>query len=69
MQQQYIEHDVHAGDIKKNNKGAIIQCVSTGMTTTHSLRKIEPKGVLFVGNAMPTYEGMIIGEHSLESDM
>ena len=24
----YLEHDEFAGDIKKNNKGAIIQCVS-----------------------------------------
>ena len=27
------------------------------------------KGVLFVGSHMPTYEGMIIGEHNLESDL
>lgn len=27
FQSQYLEHDTFAGDIKKNNKGAIIQCV------------------------------------------
>ena len=27
MSQQYMEHDEFSGDIKKNNKGAIIQCV------------------------------------------
>ena len=64
-----MEHDDYAGEIKKNNKGAIIQCVSTGLTTTYALRKIEDKGVLFVGAGVPTYEGMIIGEHNLESDM
>ena len=30
MSTQYLEHDDFCGDIKKNNKGAIIQCVSTG---------------------------------------
>jgi GTP-binding protein len=39
------------------------------MTTTYSLRKIEPKGTLFVGAGVPTYEGMIIGEHVLEANM
>jgi len=64
-----MEHDEHAGEIKKNNKGAIIQCVSTGNTTTYALRKIEEKGALFVGAGVPTYEGMVIGEHVLEADM
>lgn len=69
MQQQYMEHDELAGDIKKNNKGAIIQVVSTGATTTYALRKIEEKGTLFVGAGTPTYEGMVIGEHVLDSDL
>jgi GTP-binding protein len=33
------------------------------------LRKIEDKGTLFVGPGTPTYEGMIIGEHVLETNM
>ena len=64
-----MEHDEYAGDIKKNNKGAIIQCVDQGLTTAYSLRKIESKGQLFVGPGVPTYEGMVIGEHVLEGDM
>lgn len=39
------------------------------MTTTYALRKIEDKGTLFVGSGAPTYEGMVIGEHNLETDM
>lgn len=64
-----MEHDEHAGDIKKNNKGALIQCVGQGVTTAYSLRKIEEKGQLYVGANEPTYEGMILGEHVLENDM
>ena len=43
--------------------------MSTGPTTTYALRKIEEKGTLFVGAGVPTYEGMVIGEHNLETDM
>jgi len=39
------------------------------VTTAYSLRKIEEKGTLFVGPNLPTYEGMVLGEHVLESDM
>lgn len=65
----YLEHDEYAGEIKKNNKGALIQCVGAGKTTGYSLRKIEDKGTLFVGVGAPTYEGMVIGEHVLANDM
>ena len=43
--------------------------VGQGQTTAYALRKIEEKGTLFVGPGVPTYEGMIIGEHVLEADM
>lgn len=65
----FLEYDEHAGDIKKNNKGALIQCVSSGTTTAYALRKVQNKGPLFVGEGVPTYEGMVIGEHVLEADM
>lgn len=65
----YMEHDEFAGDIKKNNKGAIIQCIGQGVSTTYALKKIEDKGTMFIGVGSPIYEGMVIGEHVLESDM
>ena len=64
-----MEHDEYAGNIKKVSKGAIINVVGQGTATTYALKKIEDKGVLFVGPGMPVYEGMVIGEHNLESDM
>ena len=66
---EYLEHDEHAGDIQKVTKGAIINCVGQGTATTYALKKIEDKGVLFVGPGSPVYEGQVIGEHNLESDM
>jgi len=63
-----LEYDDHCGSVKKNLKGAIIS-TAQGMTTSYALRDCEEKGVLFVGANTPTYMGMVIGEHVLDSDM
>ena len=39
------------------------------MTTGHSLKHVQEKGPLYVGEGVPTYEGHVIGEHLLETDM
>jgi GTP-binding protein len=65
---QFMEYDDHAGAVKKNLKGAIVS-TAQGMTTGYALRDVEEKGHLFVGINTPTYAGMIIGEHVLDSDM
>ena len=66
---QYMEHDEYAGDMKKQKQGALIQVSGQGEAKAYSLRKIEDKGTLFVGPGMPIYEGMVIGEHNLETDL
>ena len=40
-----------------------------GRTTTHALGQIEARGTLFVESGMEVYEGMIVGEHSRDSDL
>ena len=40
-----------------------------GKTTTHALGQIEARGTLFVESGMEVYEGMIVGEHSRDSDL
>ena len=63
-----MEYDSWAGQVKKSSKGALIS-TAQGNTTAYSLQKVQEKGPLFVGPNMPVYEGMVIGEHVLESDM
>lgn len=65
MRSQFLEYDDHAGQIKKNLKGAIISMAS-GVSTAYSLRDIEEKGTLFIGPNTPCYPGMVIGEYVLE---
>ena len=68
MQSQFLEYDVWAGEVKKNNKGAIISC-QAGETTGYALQKCQEHGQLFVGINYPTYMGHVIGEHILDKDM
>lgn len=65
MSSQFLEYDDHAGNLKKNPKGAIISTAS-GQTTAYSLKDCEEKGSLFVGPNTPVYPGMVIGEYVLE---
>jgi GTP-binding protein len=39
-----------------------------GDTTAYALENLQERGVLFVGPGVPVYGGMIIGEHSRETD-
>ena len=68
MRTQFMEYDEHAGAVKRNSKGAIIS-VALGNSTAYALRDCEEKGSLFIGPNTPTYPGMVIGEHVLDTDM
>lgn len=68
FQSQLDGYDAHVGDIKKLTKGAIIN-TAKGKTTGYALKDIEQKGELFVGIGEPSYEGHVIGEHVLDTDM
>ena len=68
LQSQFLEYDEWAGDVKKSSKGALIS-TAKGNTTSYALNKVQTKGSLYVGNNQPVYEGMVIGEHVLDSDM
>ena len=39
-----------------------------GDTTGYALENLQERGILFVGPGVPVYAGMIIGEHSRETD-
>jgi len=60
--------DEDAGVIQQRLRGALI-ADRTGKTTTYTLYKLQPRGDLFVGNAVDVYEGMVIGLHSRDNDL
>ncbi|KAK3193479.1 hypothetical protein Dsin_024789 [Dipteronia sinensis] len=40
-----------------------------GSITAHALMSLEARGILFVSPGLESYDGMIIGEHSRDTDL
>jgi GTP-binding protein len=49
-------------------KGVLI-AQEKGLTTGYALEGLQERGVLFVGNAVPVYGGMVIGESARDNSM
>jgi GTP-binding protein len=58
----------HCGTILHRLTGSLIADRS-GKTTEYALSAIQERGVLFVGEGVDVYEGMIIGEGAKENDL
>lgn len=56
------------GDLGGRNKGAMIS-VGNGKAIPFALDTLQLRGRLFVGPSQECYEGMIVGECSLDSDL
>lgn len=65
---EFDRFDDHRGEVKKVLKGAIIS-TTKGNCTAYTLKDVEQKGQLFVAPNFPVYEGLVIGEHVLDTDM
>ncbi len=64
----FHEYAEHRGDIPERTRGALV-AMEVGMTVTFALHNLEDRGTLFLGPGIPVYEGMIIGEHSRDTDL
>ena len=58
----------YLGPMIKRPNGAIV-ADRPGTTTPYALFHLAPRGILFVGAGVQTYEGMIMGEHNRENDL
>jgi GTP-binding protein len=54
---------------RKTRPRGVLIVLEPGETMTYSLARLQERGVLFVGPQVPTYAGMIIGEHSRDNDL
>jgi GTP-binding protein len=58
----------HTGSILHRLTGSLIADRS-GKTTEYALATVQERGVLFIGESVEVYEGMIIGECSKDNDL
>ncbi|KNA26008.1 hypothetical protein SOVF_001230 [Spinacia oleracea] len=68
MHRAFQAYGKHRGPLGNVRKGVLVS-MGYGAITAHSLMGLEARGILFVTPGMETYDGMIIGEHSRESDL
>lgn len=56
------------GEIDERQNGAMVADRS-GDTVPYGLFHLEPRGTLFIGAGVETYEGMVIGENARDNDL
>eukprot|EP01018_Ginkgo_biloba_P000080 Gb_16921 [translate_table: standard] len=68
MHRAFLKYEKHRGPLGNVRKGVLVS-MGTGTITAYALMSLEARGILFVAPGMEAYDGMIIGEHSRESDL
>ena len=63
-----IGYKPHAGTIFHRDTGCLI-ADRTGRTTEYALASVQESGVMFIGEGVEVYEGMIIGEAAKDNDL
>jgi GTP-binding protein len=61
-------YEEYRGDFVDRSTGSLVSD-RLGACVTYGLYHLEPRGHLFVVPGEPVYEGMIVGEHNLDSDL
>ena len=62
------EYIPYQGEIPQRPSGALISD-RQGTTTTYAMDGVQERGILFIGDGVEVYEGMIVGEHSRDNDL
>src|SRR6202012_5153160 len=62
------EYIPYTGEIPQRPSGALISD-RQGTTTLYALDGTQERGILFLGDGVEVYEGMIIGENSRDNDL
>lgn len=68
MNHSFYDFEPFKGPINERKKGVLIASES-GVSVAYGLNAIQERGVLFINPVTEIYEGMVIGEHSKESDL
>jgi len=59
---------VHAIDAHANEHGSLIAS-ETGVSNAYGLNNAQERGIMFIGPAVEVYEGMVVGQNALDTDL
>ncbi|KAG9446813.1 hypothetical protein H6P81_012941 [Aristolochia fimbriata] len=68
MHRAFLKYEKYRGPLGNVRKGVLVS-MGQGTITAHALMSLEARGILFVTPGLETYDGMIVGEHSRDSDL
>ncbi|XP_068664454.1 uncharacterized protein [Aristolochia californica] len=68
MHRAFLTYEKYRGPLGNVRKGVLVS-MGQGTITAYALVNLEARGILFVTPGMETYDGMIVGEHSRDSDL
>ncbi|GAB4859622.1 hypothetical protein Ancab_011096 [Ancistrocladus abbreviatus] len=68
MHRAFLTYAKYRGPLGNVRKGVLVS-MGHGMITAYALMSLEARGTLFATPGMETYDGMIIGEHSRDTDL
>ncbi|KAF5732593.1 translation factor GUF1 organellar chromatophore [Tripterygium wilfordii] len=68
MHRAFLTYEKYRGVLGNVRKGVLVS-MGYGTITAYALVSLEPRGTLFVTPGMESYDGMIVGEHSRDSDL
>lgn len=68
MNQCFCEYDFYKGEIPGGTHGSMV-AMETGIALGYSLNNFQPRGTLFISPNTEVYGGMIVGQHSKDTDL
>lgn len=68
LNHSFYEYEFEKGEIPTRNRGVLIAQIPC-KSVAYALDNLQPRGELFIGPGVEVYEGMIVGEHSRDSDL
>ncbi|XP_012079025.1 50S ribosomal subunit assembly factor BipA [Jatropha curcas] len=68
MHRAFLTYEKYRGPLGNVRKGVLVS-MGYGTVTAYALMSLEARGTLFVTPGMETYDGMIVGEHSRDTDL
>ncbi|MND69267.1 GTP-binding protein TypA/BipA [compost metagenome] len=68
MAHRFKSYEPWKGEISQRSAGVLVS-MDKGSSTAYRIDKLQDRGIFFVDPGEEVYEGMIIGEHSRDSDL
>eukprot|EP00262_Sarcandra_glabra_P001750 TRINITY_DN1189_c0_g1_i1.p1 TRINITY_DN1189_c0_g1~~TRINITY_DN1189_c0_g1_i1.p1 ORF type:complete len:672 (-),score=127.55 TRINITY_DN1189_c0_g1_i1:58-2073(-) len=68
MHRAFLTYEKYRGPLGNVRKGVLVS-MGNGTITAYALMSLEPRGTLFVTPGMEAYDGMVVGEHSRDTDL